>query len=308
MMYQKLVVPIDHGNRNMKTEDAIFTSGLVESECEPALGDSLYYAGHYYSLSGQRIPYMRDKTADERFFILTLFAIAMEADRRRISNDAVLQVELPVGLPPRHFGALYQKFGDYFRRAEEIQFWYKKIPYRIRIEEAAVFPQDYAAAMTVYTKISGYSKVLTVDIGGFTLDYLLIRESRPDLSVCESLEMGVITLYNRIISRISSEYDVLLEETDIDSIIREKRTDYEERIKKTVLEMTDTYVNDVLGALRERGLDLKTGCVVFIGGGASLLKRFLEASDRIGRSIFVEDICANAKGYGLLYQIQKRGR
>lgn len=56
MMYQKLVVPIDHGNRNMKTEDAIFTSGLVESECEPALGDSLYYAGHYYSLSGQRIP------------------------------------------------------------------------------------------------------------------------------------------------------------------------------------------------------------------------------------------------------------
>ena len=72
--------------------------------------------------------------------------------------------------------------------------------------------------------------------------------------------------------------------------------------------MTDTYVNDVLGALRERGLDLKTGCVVFIGGGASLLKRFLEASDRIGRSIFVDDICANAKGYGLLYQLQKRGR
>ena len=44
------------------------------------------------------------------------------------------------------------------------------------------------------------------------------------------------------------------------------------------------------------------------GGGAMLLKKYLESSDKIGRSIFVEDICANAKGYGLLYQIQRKGR
>lgn len=72
--------------------------------------------------------------------------------------------------------------------------------------------------------------------------------------------------------------------------------------------MTRTFVDDILGTLRERGLDLKTSCVVFIGGGAMLLKKYLESSDKIGRSIFVEDICANAKGYGLLYQIQRKGR
>ena len=42
--------------------------------------------------------------------------------------------------------------------------------------------------------------------------------------------------------------------------------------------------------------------------GTRLLKKYLESSDKIGRSIFVEDICANAKGYGLLYQIQRKGR
>ena len=68
------------------------------------------------------------------------------------------------------------------------------------------------------------------------------------------------------------------------------------------------FVDDILGTLRERGLDLKTSCVVFIGGGAMLLKKYLESPDKIGRSIFVEDICANAKGYGLLYQIQRKGR
>ena len=68
------------------------------------------------------------------------------------------------------------------------------------------------------------------------------------------------------------------------------------------------YVDDILGTLRERGLDLKTGCVVFIGGGSLLLRKYLEKSDKIGKSIFIEDICANAKGYKLLYQVQKKDR
>lgn len=308
MTYQKLMIPIDHGNRNMKTEQSIFTSGLVESERRPALGEYLFYRDRYYALTEQRIPYMRDKTMDERFFILTLFAIAMEAEKKRISNDGILQVELPVGLPPKHYGALYKKFGEYFINRGEQQFTYKGLPYRVQIEDVAVFPQDYAAAMTVYPQIKEFNKVLTVDIGGFTLDYLLIRGGKPDLSVCESLEMGVITLYNKVISRISSEYDILLEEADVDSIIRKEKTDYDEQVVKTVREMTRTYVDDLLGTLRERGQDLKTGCVVFIGGGAILLKPYLEKSDKIGRCIFIDDIYANAKGYGLLYQIQKKGR
>ena len=65
------------------------------------------------------------------------------------------------------------------------------------------------------------------------------------------------------------------------------------------------YVDDILGTLRERGLDLKSGCVVFIGGGALLLREYLENSDKTGKCIFIEDISANAKGYRILYQIQK---
>ena len=72
--------------------------------------------------------------------------------------------------------------------------------------------------------------------------------------------------------------------------------------------MTKTYVDDLLGTFRERGIDLKTGCVVFIGGGALLLREYLEHSEKIGRCVFIEDIRANAKGYGLLYQIQRKGR
>lgn len=252
---------------------------------------------------------MRDKTADDRFFILTLFGIAMEAERQALcKEDTILQVSLPVGLPPKHYGALYQKFQEYFSGRGRQSFTYRGKAYTIEIEQVSAFPQDYAAAMTIYPKISEFNKVVTVDIGGFTLDYLLIRSGKPDLSACDSLEKGVITLYNKVISRINSEHDILLEDSDVDRIIREEKTDYGTQIQKTVREMTRTYVDDLLGTLRERGIDLKTGCVVFIGGGALLLREYLAHSEKIGHCVFIEDIRANAKGYGLLYQIQRKGR
>ena len=100
----------------------------------------------------------------------------------------------------------------------------------------------------------------------------------------------------------------MLEDADIDSIIKGEKTDYDMQVARMVQDMTKTYVDDLLGTLRERGIDLKTGCVVFIGGGALLLREYLQNSNKVGKCVFIEDICANAKGYGLLYQVQKKGR
>lgn len=238
-MYQKLMVAVDHGNRNIKTRDSFFTSGIIESDCKPVLGEYLYYNGHYYTLSDQRIPYMRDKTKDERFFILTLFAIAMAAEGKVADvENTVLNVDLPVGLPPKHYGALFEKFQNYFKGRGKLTFYYRGKEYTIKINDVMAFPQDYAAAMTIYPQIASYNKVITVDIGGFTLDYLLLRKGQPELSVCDSMEMGVITLYNKIISRVNSEYDILLEDADVDSIIKNEKTDYDDTIIQLVREMT----------------------------------------------------------------------
>ena len=51
MTYEKIVIPMDHGNRNMKTKEEVFTSGLEESDMKPILGDYLMYDGKYYSLT-----------------------------------------------------------------------------------------------------------------------------------------------------------------------------------------------------------------------------------------------------------------
>ena len=73
-----MLISIDHGNKQIKTIHKTFTSGLCESDTRPPFGrDVLSYNGKYYTLSDQRIPYMRDTTTDERFFILTLLLSAL---------------------------------------------------------------------------------------------------------------------------------------------------------------------------------------------------------------------------------------
>ena len=68
------------------------------------------------------------------------------------------------------------------------------------------------------------------------------------------------------------------------------------------------FVNDLFSTLRERGLELKSGMTVFLGGGSILLRRQIEASGKVGTPLFVEDIRANAQGYDLLYRLSEEGR
>ena len=168
-----MIISIDHGNKQIKTLNHTFTSGLYESESKPAFGeDVLYYNGKYYVLSEERIPYMRDKTKDNRFFILTLFAIAYEIEAAgKYSDNGTLDIKLNVGLPPSHYSGVYEKYEDYFRGPRRpISFTFREKLYSIFISEVNSYPQAYAAAMTVYGMIRDLPRAFVVDIGGFTAD------------------------------------------------------------------------------------------------------------------------------------------
>lgn len=73
-----MLIGVDHGNKQIKTAHGEpFVSGLQQSLTRP-FGQSLQYRGTYYTLSNERIPFHKDKTEDDRFFALTLIAIAEE--------------------------------------------------------------------------------------------------------------------------------------------------------------------------------------------------------------------------------------
>lgn len=155
---------------------------------------------------------------------------------------------------------------------------------------------------------SSYRGLGSIDFQAAARSVLIVGrvKDEPEIRVmesCDSLERGVITMYNQVISGVNSEYDILLEECDVDSILKGNTEFYEPAVVKMTEGIAQDFVTDLLSSIRERGIDTRSTYTVFIGGGAALLKKLIEKSDRLGKYMFIEDICANAKGYDKLYQM-----
>jgi len=304
-----MLIAIDHGNKQMKlVRSEPYISGLLESEVRPFGPDVLKYKEKYYQISDQRIPYRRDKTEDDRFFILTLFGLANEIEAAGAYDSGIIRVQLAVGLPPAHYGAQNGAFTNYFKERGIISFNYQDKSYTIYINDVACYPQSYAAAVTILPSLTAAPLALVVDIGGYTMDYIRIRKGRGDLAACDSLENGVIMLYNRIISKVRAAQDILLTEEEIDAILSGESVQGLQEVVPVVERCAQEFVTDLLSALRERQMELRTAPVVFVGGGSILLKRHILKSGKVGQPTFVEDIRANAKGFEMLYKLSHKSR
>lgn len=295
-----MLIAVDHGNYAVKTPSFSFVAGISEhSVCPPMADEIMEYNGKYWTLSGKRLSFMRDKTRDERYFILTLFAIAMEAERLE-QNLPVTQVELAVGLPPEHYGVLKEKFAAYFKRAETIRFKYKNRNRAVSIKEVFVFPQAYAAVVPRSSCILNSLRTFIIDIGGYTTDVLLLRNGKPDLQFCRSLESGTITMHNEIIRKVNALHDMLIEDEHIDAVLRDKATILPPDVKETIREECKLHARDILNKLRELQIDLRSNPAVFMGGGSILLRPFIEQSPLVAKAEFIDSVNANALGYEML--------
>ena len=275
-----MLIAIDHGNYAVKTTNHSFISGLSEHTVKPPMTDEIVeYGGKYWTLSGRRLSYMRDKTQDDRYFILTLFAIAKELENRG-NYTPVEQIQLAVGLPPEHFGALKDRFANYFKRDGIIKFVYGDRPYSIKIDRVMVFPQAYAAVIPQSSLVVHTVRMFIVDIGGYTTDVLLLK--------------------NEIIRKVGALHDMRIEDEHISAVLQCENTILPEDVKETIREATKLHAQDILNQLRELQVDLRSNPAVFIGGGSILLRPFLINSPLVAKADFVESPNANALGYEML--------
>lgn len=295
-------IPIDHGNSWIKSANGgVFPAGLADAH--GIADETVEYHGKQYALSNRRLPYMRDKTATLDYFILTLFAIGREMEG---AEGPVGDIVLAVGLPPAHFKTGRAAFEAYFTVRSPISFKYNGRPLTIRIERVLCFPQAYAAAMVHADTIKGYSRFFVADIGGMTVDTLLLRYAVPDMAYTMSLEGGVNRLCNDIARALSSELGVRAEQDQIESVLcmgtdnAQACTLFDFSAIHLMERMAERFTARLLDDLRERDIDLRTTPGMFIGGGALLLQRFIEKSPAVKAPWFIVDVRANALGYQLL--------
>lgn len=169
-----------------------------------------------------------------------------------------------------------------------------------------MYAQCYAALMLEYAQIKNYVRVLGIDIGGFTADYMMLVKGKIDISATDSLENGVIRFYQDVRKSCRKKYDAIVDESDVDEILSGNTDSYDLEIIEEVEHIGEKFVDQLLATFRELGIDLKSSFVVFMGGGSMLLKKFIEKSPLLKKFTFIDQINANAKGYEFLYQVYQR--
>lgn len=299
-----MLIAIDHGNYAIKTPNFSFVAGYVKNDYVPAImDDTLKYNDAYYSLTEKRFPHRQNKTKDEVYFILTLFAIAKELEKAK-KNDVMNNIDLAVGLPPEHYGVQRDAFASYFKRKEPIMIEYNGNKYYFTIKSVMVFPQAYAAIVLDSQTALSSPRLYIVDIGGYTTDILMLRNGKPNMQVCKSLNNGIITMNNELISKISATYDYQLSDEDISDILLGKNTSLPKDIVTMVTNAARDHMKMIIDVLKELEIDVRVVKTVFIGGGSMILKPYIIENPQLSGASFIDDQKANAIGYKMLGEAQ----
>lgn len=173
-----------------------------------------------------------------------------------------------------------------------------------------VHMQTYAAYLYLAKelKLSTYPKVLMIDIGGYTLDYMLLEKGMILWNYTDSTGKGVISMYQRVNKGIREKFDLDLKENDIDSVLKEESCMYGEAIRKRVVEIVTEHVEEILGMFRECGIDLRSAMTIFVGGGSILLSKIIETVWKRydGEYYVVNDSKVNVHGYRKKYLFDKK--
>ena len=291
-----MIIGIDHGYYAIKTKQVCFPTGIIRYEYEPyTMQNVLQYRGEYYVCGTGRQTLVKDKTANDNYYLLTLAALAQEIRKRK--GERTAKVVLAAGLPLTGFGREKQKFKEYLFQKQLIRFLYEGERYEIQIEDVKLFPQGYSALALYPEYLKDEPSVLLVDIGGWTVDLMRLDNAVPNAATCRSLELGVIRCMDEILEQVRRNTGLSVTETQIERVLNGKPCSMPAEVVSLIEKQGRLYIEKMLSAITEAGFDLRAVPSVFMGGGAAIFQHRVSTQDCLCRPIYLTDVHANAAGY-----------
>ncbi len=312
---KSVFIGVDVGNSDTKTPHKSTTSGYKKYAKVPyGAEEVLTYNNSVYVPTLTRFSYVKDKTADEKCFILTLIAIAkeiyssikVEGKTKEEVQDEISKytdLYLGVGLPPAHMATLSENLVKYYEQnfSDKIDFNYEGYDFSLSLKKLGVYPQDYAAVLAFNAKedfiTRKYKTYYAIDIGGYTVDVVPIHLNRPQVEGCKSLELGILKMYSHIASDMNRDFGINVEYDKIEDVLRGEATIFNEEEVAFINNAAQAWTDSIINHLREDGLEFNSNPVVFLGGGSKLLKKNIKNNKLIRLCDFISDPKANAKGY-----------
>ena len=290
------IMPIDHGWSHIKTANLVFDTAIEEVTMPTFFDNILEYEGKQYSVGGTRNEVKDNKAKNMDYYLLSLVAMAKELKKRNLREA---NVYIAAGLPLTRFGQEKQEFIDYLSQNKEVTFKFSEKEYHIRIHKVSVYPQCYAAVVDMIPTFP--RKMIVVDIGSWTIDIMPVIDKVPYDPDCDSLPHGIITCMKAINQKCIRLFNCELDEKDIEHYIRFRNSSLPEEVVSLIEEELKAYAAMILAKLKEHEINVQMTPVIFVGGGAILMKNY---GNLEGANIqYKTDIKANAKGYEVLAKI-----
>lgn len=286
-----IIIGIDHGYGNIKTENYCFPTGVLRSDTPPTFDHNvLHYGDTYYSVGVGHKNYTPIKTSDDEYYILTLAAIAMELQRNEIREA---KVHIAAGLPLTWVKSQRDEFRQYLLQNREVQFSCRGTQYSITIVGVDLFPQGFAA---VYEKLKDMTgNIMLCDIGNGTMNLLRIQNGVPDLGRMYTEKMGTQQCVNAIQEALMNNFQISIDEDAVSSFLISGTADIDKRYLKVMRDAAAEYVNSVFKRLAVHDYEPGMMQLYIVGGGGCLIRNFRKMPKM---RFFIEpDICATAKGY-----------
>lgn len=290
----QVFIGVDTGNHLVKTRNHIFSNGVKEFEDEPPLtNDVLQMDGVYYAVGGERQTVRLDKTNGNEYRILTLAGITKEIRARNLGNK--VRVILGIGAPLTRVTKEKESLISYMKLMNTMEYTFEGTSYEVKLEEVYCFPQCIAAISDRIPNMHGRN--IVVDIGSWTKDVAVLEDAKPMLDQNITVPNSIITLYQDIRNEVMEKTNTDIPETVIQNYICGKDVVIPMEVMDIIDRHMKEFATDTEGLLREKGYNPDYSQVIYLGGGAAIMKRYGKHAPNIH---YIEDIKANAIGFEMM--------
>lgn len=290
------VIGIDHGYKNIKTAHCIFPTAISPLSSVPDDKEGvLEYDGKAYTIDGKKVVSVavHDKSSSEEFYLLTLVALAKELSYR---HRRKINAYLAAGLPVKWFDSQQEAFRAMLMQNKQLHFAFEGSVYDVTLIDTKLFKQGTAA----YIFAPGNnSDCIIIDIGGETVDVIPVVNRTVMKSECRISTNATIWLMKMIQEEVETRMYERIEEREIIKAITDGPIHPEDEYLSIVYKcLTDYCTDQIYNLLREYKYNLSRTKLLFVGGGAAIIKNYGHPENYHAACLL--DINANARGYEAL--------
>lgn len=231
--------------------------------------------------------------------VLALAAIARELNIRKMTCG---KIRIAAGLPLTWVSGQRDEFRDYLMQNKAVDFSFRNVSYHVEIVGVDVFPQGFAAVADRLSDFRGVNMIC--DIGNGTMNIMFINDKKPVSGNMFTEKYGTHQCLLAVRENVMRAHHTTVDEAIINRVFRFGTADIKEDYLKTITDTATDYVEGIFQRLREHEYNPELMRLYVLGGGSCLIRNFgvYDAS----RVTINDDICATAKGYEYLAELNAR--